>query len=80
MTVTVTSKGQVTLPAEARRQLGIRAGTILEFIVSGDARMEVVVVGGSVRDLKGALPKPRRALSLEEMDRAIAKGARRAGR
>jgi AbrB family looped-hinge helix DNA binding protein len=80
MTVTVSSKGQVTLPSEARRRMGIRAGTKLEFIVRGDDRMEVVVVGGSVRDLKGALPKPAKALSLEEMDRAIAKGARRAAR
>jgi len=80
MTVTVTSKGQVTLPSEARRRMGIRAGTKLEFIVRDDDRMEVVVVGGSVRDLKGALPKPRKALSLEEMDLAIARGARRGGR
>lgn len=79
MTVTVTSKGQVTLPSEARRRMGIRAGTKLEFIVRDDDRMEIVVIGGSVRDLKGALPKPRKALSLEEMDVAIAKGARRAG-
>jgi AbrB family looped-hinge helix DNA binding protein len=80
MTVTVTSKGQVTLPSEARRRMGIRAGTKLEFIVRDDDRMEVVVVGGSVRDLKGALPKPRKALSLEEMDLAIARGARRGRR
>ena len=76
MTVTVTSKGQVTLPAEARRRLGIHAGTKLEFIIIGDDRMEVVRVGGSVRDLKGALPKPKRALTLAEIDKAIAKGAR----
>lgn len=75
MTVTVTSKGQVTLPAEARRRLGIRAGTKLEFIVRGDDRMEVVKVGGSVRDLKGALPKPRRTLTLAQIDDAIAAGA-----
>lgn len=74
---TVTSKGQVTLPAEARRRLGIHAGTRLEFIVSGEDRMEVVRVGGSVRDLKGALPKPKRALSLAEMEEAIGKGAAR---
>jgi len=80
MTVTVTSKGQVTLPSETRRRMGIRAGTKLEFIVRGDDRMEIVVVGGSVRDLKGALPKPRKSLTLEEMERAIAKGARRTGR
>jgi len=76
MTVTVTSKGQVTLPAEARRRLGIHAGTKLEVIIKGEDRMEIVRVGGSVRDLKAALPKPKRILTLEEMDKAIAKGAR----
>lgn len=80
MTVTVSSKGQVTLPVEARRRLGIRAGTQLEFIVRGDDRLEVIKVGGSVRDLKGALAKPRRRLSLEEMDQAVAEGVRRAPR
>lgn len=75
MTATVTSKGQVTLPAEARRRLGIHAGTKLEFVIKDDDRMEVLRLGGSVRDLKGALPKPRRALSLGEMDEVIAKGA-----
>jgi antitoxin PrlF len=73
---TVTSKGQVTLPAEARRRLGIRAGTRLEFIVKDDDRLEVVRVGGSVRDLKGLLPPPARRLSLSEMEAAIARGAR----
>jgi len=71
----VTSKGQVTLPVEARRRLGIRAGTRLEFIVKDDDRLEVVRVGGSVRDLKGLLPRPRRKLSPDEMEQAIARGA-----
>ena len=80
MTATVTSKGQVTLPVEARRRLGIHAGTRLEFVIKDDDRLEVVRIGGSARDLKGALPKPRKALSLADMDKAIAQGARRAGR
>lgn len=75
MTATVTSKGQVTFPAEARRRLGIHAGTKLEFIIRGDDRLEVVRIGGSVRDLRAALPKPRRTLSLAEMDEAIVRGA-----
>jgi AbrB family looped-hinge helix DNA binding protein len=73
---TVTSKGQVTLPVEVRRRLGIRAGTRLEFIVRDDDRLEVVRVGGSVRDLRGLLPRPRRKLSLDDMEGASAKGAR----
>ena len=75
MTVTVTSKGQVTLPAEVRRRLGIHAGTRLEFITRGTDRIEVIRLGGSARDLKGALPKPKRALSLADMDKAIAEEA-----
>jgi antitoxin PrlF len=80
MTVTVSSKGQVTLPAEARRLLGIRAGTKLQFIVRGDDRLEVFKVGGSVRALKGVLGKPPRRLSLDAMDNAVAAGARRGAR
>jgi antitoxin PrlF len=75
MTVTVSSKGQVTLPAEARRRLGIKAGTRLEVIVTADDRLEIVRVGGSIRDLKGLLPKAKRRLTLAEMDDAIARGA-----
>jgi antitoxin PrlF len=77
MTSTVTSKGQVTLPVEARRRLRIRPGTKLEFVIRDDGRLEVIPVTGSVKSLKGALPKPRRALSLAEMNSAIANGARR---
>ena len=77
MTSTVTSKGQVTLPVEARRRLGIRPGTKLEFVIRDDGRLEVIPLTGSVRSLKGAVPKPRRALLLAEMDSAIANGARR---
>jgi len=76
MTVTVSSKGQVTLPAEARRRLRIHAGTKLEIIVRDDDRLEIVRVGGSLRDLKGALPRPKRPRSLAELDEAVAKGAR----
>jgi len=33
-------------------------------------------MAGSVKSLKGAVPKPKRALTLAEIDAAIAKGAR----
>lgn len=75
MTVTLSSKGQLTLPAAARKRLGLRAGSRLEVVVTGDDRMEIVRIGGSLRDLKGLLPKPRKALSLAEIDRAVVAGA-----
>lgn len=77
MTATVTSKGQVTIPVEARKRLRILPGTKLEFIVRDDGRLEVIPMSGSIKDLKGALPQPRRALTLAEMDTAIARGAHR---
>lgn len=75
MIATVTAKGQVTLPVEARRKLGIEAGTKLEFLLTEDGRLEVILLRGSVRHLKGMLPRPRKALSLEAMGKAIVEGA-----
>ena len=77
MTSTVTSKGQVTIPVEARRRLRILPGTKLEFVIREDGRLEVIPLSGSIKDLKGSVPKPKRALTLEEMDAAIAGAARR---
>lgn len=72
MVATVTSKGQVTLPAEVRRRLSIHAGSKLEFVIRGSNRLEVICLDGSIKDLKGLLPRPERTLSLNEMDIAIA--------
>ena len=75
MIATVTSKGQLTLPIEARRKFGIRAGSKLEFIITGDDRMEVIPMTDSIKNLKGMVPKPAKPLTLEEMDAAIAAGS-----
>ena len=72
----VTSKGQVTIPVEARRKLGIVPGTTLEFVVTDAGTLVVIPRVGSVRDLKGMVPRPKRPLSIEEMERAISRGAR----
>jgi len=61
---------------DVRWRLGIRAETRLEFIVGNDDRLEVVRVGGSVRDLESLMPRPRRKLSLDDPETGIAKGAR----
>ncbi len=71
----VSSKGQVTLPADIRKRLGIAAGTRLEFVVRGDDLLGIVKVGGSVRELKAALGKPPRPMSLQDIENAIAQGA-----
>jgi len=71
MVATLTVKGQVTIPAEVRERLKLRAGDRLEFIVTDDNRIEVNPVGGTVRQPRGMVPKPKRALTLQEMDQVI---------
>ena len=38
---TVTSKGQVTIPKRIREELGLRAGTEVEFILTEDGTLRV---------------------------------------
>ena len=75
MTATVTAKGQVTLPVEVRRRLGLKPGSKLEFIVINDQRLEAIPVSETITSLKGMVPKPRRLLSIADMDKVIAEGA-----
>jgi AbrB family looped-hinge helix DNA binding protein len=75
MIATVTSKGQVTLPAEARRRLKIGPGSRLEFIVIDEERLEIIPLAETLASLKGMVPKPKKALPLSDMEKAIVKGA-----
>ena len=73
---TITSKGQTTIPKEVRDRLHLHAGDRLEFIIQDDA---VVLRAASrdVRELKGFLPKPKKAVTIEQMNEAIRKRAAR---
>jgi antitoxin PrlF len=75
MIATVSSKGQVTLPAEVRRRLKIKPGSKLEFIIIDQEKIEVIPVMETVTSLKGMVPKPKKTLSLADMEKAIAGGA-----
>ena len=75
MATVITSKGQVTIPKRVRDKLKLRAGDRLDFVVEPDGTARLVPVTTSIKELKGLLPKPKRKLSLEDMDEAIGKGA-----
>ena len=75
MHTTLTSKGQITLPKALRDSLGLSAGDRVEFFMEDEQSARLVVKHFPVARLKGMLPKPEQAISLEEMDRAIQKGA-----
>lgn len=74
---TVTSKGQITIPAEVRRKLGLSAGSRVTFVPTESGSYELVPATGTVRALRGLVSAPAAPVTLEEMDDAIAGAARR---
>jgi AbrB family looped-hinge helix DNA binding protein len=68
---TLTSKGQITIPKEVRERLGVEAGDRLEFVEQERGVYRVVAATQDVRNLKGMVPKPQRAVTVEEMNAAV---------
>ena len=68
---TLTSKGQITLPKPIREALKLQIGDRVEFLVGADGTVTVWPVTEDVTTLKGMLAKPKRAVSVEAMNRAI---------
>ena len=68
LAATVTSKGQITIPVEVRRHLGLHCGDKLAFVVTDEG--EVVLRAPKYRGvaaLAGAAGKLARPLSTAEM-------------
>jgi len=74
----LTSKGQITLPASVRAALGLDAGSRVEFVDTGKGQFAIIAATEEVQSLKGMLKKPSRAVSIEEMNQAIAARGRSA--
>jgi antitoxin PrlF len=73
MEATLSSKGQATIPKAVRDRLHIKAGDRFKFFFHPDG--VIILPKISTARLKGMIPKSAQSVSLEEMDRAIAKGA-----
>jgi AbrB family looped-hinge helix DNA binding protein len=73
---TITSKGQLTIPKAVRDALGVGPGDRLDFIRMADGKFMLVPATKPVMRLKGIVPKPKKPVSLKDMDEAIAKGAK----
>jgi len=67
----VTSKGQITVPKDVRLRLGLKPGDRVRFIVEGDGRVRLLPAKRDISELVGILPRPKRALTIEEMDAAV---------
>jgi AbrB family looped-hinge helix DNA binding protein len=79
-TATLTSKGQITIPAPVRTALGLNAGSRIEFVEVDKGKYAIVPATCSVRELKGILRKPSKPVSIEDMNRAIGEEAAKAWR
>lgn len=82
---TLTSKGQVTIPVEVRRHLGVGRGDKLSFVIDDSGTVEVRVPKyPTVASLRGKVASLPNTLSYDEMkeiayeDRLVAKHPRQA--
>jgi AbrB family looped-hinge helix DNA binding protein len=82
MQVTVSEKGQITLPQALRLKLRIGPGSRLEVDALDDGSLRVRVLARGSAGLAGLLARPGEPTqSLDEMDQAVADAAaERAGR
>lgn len=79
MLATLTSKGQVTLPAPIRAALKLDAGARLDFVLQDDGSIRVVPVSRDPLAVSAILPKPSRGPASGKDIRAAIAG-RAAGR
>ena len=76
--VTLSSKGQLTIPRQLRESLGLTPGTRLMVSVDQDGRLILVPSLYEPEDLFRDRPKVQQPMTLEDMDRTIAVAASRA--
>lgn len=72
-TATVTSKGQITIPVQVREALHVGTGDRVEFVEVAVGRYELIAATRSVIELKGMFGKPKKTISIEAMNAAIAR-------
>ena len=72
-TATLTTKGQITIPADVRYALKVDTGDRVEFVQIAPDRFEFVAANRSVTELKGMFGKPSKSVSIDDMNKAIAK-------
>lgn len=71
-TATMTSKGQITIPAMVRSALGVEAGDRVEFVQVEPGRFELVAATQPVTALKGLIRKSAAPVTIAAMNAAIA--------
>ncbi|HEV2746492.1 MAG TPA: AbrB/MazE/SpoVT family DNA-binding domain-containing protein [Allosphingosinicella sp.] len=68
---TMTSKGQITVPAEVRSKFGLRAGTRVDFAENDAGELVMRPRTGDIRALRGIVEYRGPPVSLEDINKAI---------
>ena len=69
-TATITSKGQITIPAIVRSELKVGPGDHIEFVKTSENRYEVIAATQDIAEIRGMI-KAKRSVSIDEMNAAI---------
>ena len=73
----VTAQGQISVPADIRRRLGIGPGSILEWEEEGEKIVVRRAARFTSKDIHRALfPKPRKPRKLDELKEGIRRSVR----
>ena len=70
-TATITSKGQITIPAVVRAALGVEVGDRIEFVQVEPGRFELVASTQPVSALKGLVRKPTSPVTIDVISRIL---------
>jgi len=73
-TATITSKGQITIPAAIRAELKVGPGDRIEFVRTADDRFEVLAATQEITNIRGMI-KSTETVSIEDMNKAIKRRA-----
>jgi bifunctional DNA-binding transcriptional regulator/antitoxin component of YhaV-PrlF toxin-antitoxin module len=76
-TLTMSTRGQFVLPKEVRERLKLLPGCKVEGIIDAQGRLVLVPALHEPEELFGDRPRATRVVSIEEMNDAIGRSARR---
>ena len=71
-TAKLPSKGRITIPVDVRSDPKLGAGDRVEFVLIAPGRYEFVAATSDVIALKGMIGPPKKTVSIDSMNAAIA--------
>ena len=70
-TVIVNDRGQITIPVQLRRQLGLKSGDSIRLSFDEEKKALSLKPLASIREAYGILPKPDKKRGIQQMTEAV---------